>query len=107
MKSLKKQVDIDITFDDILNGVRICDDYESGLIRDIIGNDYEVTWRDVLNEIDCASYYQIEEIKKMLQINNVFSTENLYDELKVRLLKEAYKKYTLEELIDKLKIYHY
>jgi hypothetical protein len=40
----------------------------------------------------------------MLHIDeDIFKAENLYDELKVRLLKEAYNKYNLEELTDKLK----
>lgn len=108
MRSLKKQVDINITFDDILDGIRTCDEYECDQIRNIIGNDYDVSWRDVLTEIECASYYQIEEIKKMLHIDeDIFKAENLYDELKVRLLKEAYNKYNLEELTDKLKINNY
>lgn len=99
MKNLIKT--IEITFDEIIDCIRSCNEYECEQIRDIIGDN---NWNYILNKISSASYYQIEDIKNMLHIDeDNFKVENLYDELKLRLLKDAYNKYSLEQLSEKLK----
>lgn len=67
-------VDCDIEFDDLLELVESCDEYEKEEIRELIGSD--------------DSLY----------------ANNLYDEMKVKLLKEAFNKFSLEELQEKLGI---
>lgn len=68
-------VDCDIEFDDLLELIESCDEYEKEEIREIIGSS------------DDSLY-----------------ANNLYDEMKVKLLKEAFNKFSLEELQEKLGI---
>ncbi len=66
----------------------------------------EVELDDILDYINYdASESDLEKIKENLKyIDDVFFANNLYDREKILILKDAMKKYNLEELIEKLGI---
>ena len=71
-----------------------------------VDTDVDIPLSDVMEQIDDDEL--IEEIKSrgLYQFefqSNGISASSLYDEMKINVLKEAYAKYTLEELEQKLK----
>ena len=70
-------VDYDIEFEDLLEIIESCDEEELNEIRDLIGEQSD---------------------------NSGFDAHNLYDESKLKILKVAFKKYELDELMKRLDI---
>jgi len=76
----------------------------------------EIELEDVLDFIDNADSDDIENIKEAISYNEndndndsdvykrYLQVDNLYDREKALILKKAFKKYNLEQLIDMLKI---
>jgi len=69
--------EVDVDFNDILSMIETCDINEKNDIRNLIGN------------------------------TNQFECESLYDEQKLKVLKAAFDKYDLDQLIEKLNIKEY
>jgi len=68
----------------------------------------EVEIEDVLDYIEYANQSEIDKIKDKISYiereDPEFPTNNLYDREKVLILKEAMKRYNLDQLIEKLGI---
>jgi len=70
----------------------------------------EVEFEDVIDYIKYdASQYELEKIKKEISYSETdeesdFPINNLYDREKVLILKEAMKRYNLDQLVEKLGI---
>jgi len=65
----------------------------------------EIELEDILEYIEGCSKFELKEIKDEIgNVENDFPVNNLYDREKVLILKEAMKKYNLEQLIEKLEI---
>jgi len=66
----------------------------------------DIDFHEILDLIDNCSGEEKEEIVESIGINddNFFVAINLYDEGKVKLLKAAFDKYTLEELQSRLNL---
>jgi hypothetical protein len=68
--------------------------------------DYEIDFHQILDLISSCSLDEKEEIISEigLEDDSFFVVNNLYDEQKVKLLKEAFNKYSLEELQNRLNL---
>jgi hypothetical protein len=73
----------------------------------------EVELEDVLDFIEYASNYELQKIKEEfpnlrtdddIEEYQILEVNNLYDREKVLILKEAMKRYNLDELMEKLGI---
>lgn len=69
--------------------------------------EYEIQFSDILDIIEECDDSEIEKIKKDIGVNenqNTIRASNIYEEQKIELLKVAFDKYTLDELMEKLNI---
>jgi len=68
--------------------------------------DLEIYIEDVLEYIDSANAVDKHTILEKITVTDqsIFDVDNLYDREKVLILKDAMKKYNLNELIEKLQI---
>ena len=68
--------------------------------------DYDIEFRDLLDLISSCDEEEIDIIRKQIgtESEDNFDVETLYDEQKLEILIQAYKKYTLEELQEIIKI---
>jgi DNA-directed RNA polymerase specialized sigma24 family protein len=62
----------------------------------------EISVDDILSFVDDFDDEQLKELKKRIKVDE--DINNLHDELKSKVLKKAFNKYSLEELMEKLDI---
>ena len=125
-------VDYDIKFKDLLELIENCDIEELDQIRDLVGEpsidaglnksnlkrmrgktlytkvdidtEYEMTFNDLLELIDTCDKYELDEIRNLIGYTDIINVDNLYDEMKLKVLKVAFDKFNLDELKSKLDI---
>ena len=67
--------------------------------------DYDIKFDDLLELIESCNPDELDEIRDLVGMeNDVFETSNLYDEMKMNIIKQAFEKYDLDELREKLNI---
>jgi hypothetical protein len=68
--------------------------------------EYDIEFGDILDLISSCDEDEIDQIKRVLKFNGDedFDVDTLYDEQKLEILIEAYKKYSLEELQKIIKL---
>ena len=125
-------VDYDIKFKDLLELIENCDIEELDQIRDLVGEpsidaglnksnlkrmrgktlytkvdidtEYEMTFNDLLELIDTCDKYELDEIRNLIGYTDIINVDNLYDEMKLKVLKVAFDKFNLDKLKSKLDI---
>jgi len=124
-------VDYDIKFKDLLELIENCDKEELDQIRDLVGDpspdvglksnlkrmrgktlyttldvdvEYDITFNDLLELIDTCDKYELDEIRNLIGHTGIIDVDNLYDEMKLKVLKVAFDKFNLDELKSKLDI---
>jgi hypothetical protein len=60
--------------------------------------EYDIDFNDLLQLVESCNKKELEKIRELTDNNSDINTNNLYDENKLRVLKVAFDKYTLEEL---------
>jgi hypothetical protein len=68
--------------------------------------EYDIQFSDLIDLISSCDEQETKTIRKTIGLDDqgVLSATNLYDEMKLEILMEAYKKYSLEELQQMLKL---
>mgnify|MGYP001293252622 CR=1 FL=1 len=68
--------------------------------------EYDITFKDILELIETCDNQELELIKKRIGFDGVDENpcENINDDLKFKLLKFAFNKYEIEDLMKKLDI---
>jgi len=68
--------------------------------------DHDLDFYDILELVEnCTGDEKVQIVESIgINDNNFLGATNLYDEYKVKLLKEAFEKYTLEELQSRLEL---
>jgi nanoRNase/pAp phosphatase (c-di-AMP/oligoRNAs hydrolase) len=131
--SINQEVDVDfeyeVEFDEILELIEKCNQKEREKITEVINNsevsdkakrkslyisdyvdidfEYDVDLNEILNLVENCSRIEKNQILKIIgedTENTSIIAGNLYDEEKVKLLKYAFRKYDLDELMSRLDI---
>ena len=126
------EVDYDVDFDDLLEVIETCNKEQKEKIINTIVNsegkeehnkmkrltlyneqevdvecEYDVYFDDIMDLINSCDSYEMEEIidniDSDLNGSILIKSDNLYDDQKVKLLKSAFNKFSLEELELRLK----
>jgi formate-dependent nitrite reductase cytochrome c552 subunit len=113
------EIEIETEFENLLEIIQNCNEEEKAEIRGIVAAkksyrksirtkqyvdcEYEVEFDDLLELIsDCSKSERklLQEI--VLDIDQIIECKTIYDEEKMSVLKKAFDKYELDELIDRL-----
>ena len=118
-------VEYDVDFDDLLEIVESCNkEQREKIINKIVNTDdgkrmktltlyneqevdvdveYDVVFTDLVDMITDCDDDELEEIRNIIDSPTWITSDNLYDEQKLKLLKTVFDKYSLEELEQRLK----
>jgi len=68
--------------------------------------DYQIRFEDLLEIIESCNEKELNEIRDLItdESNSGFKVSTLYDEHKLKVLKVAFKKYDIDELMKRLDI---
>jgi hypothetical protein len=113
------ECDFEAEFGNLLEIIQNCNEEEKAEIRGLVAAkksyrkpihtrqtvdcEYEVEFADLLELIsDCSKFERkmIQEI--VLDIDQIVECKTIYDEEKMKVLKKAFEKYELDELISRL-----